>query len=63
MQAFFCLKQSDITIARGIRNADPGNIDYNKANDWLGQVSFDPLIESRFARFRALGKLLRNYRA
>lgn len=57
-------------IARGLRNNNPGNIDYNKANDWLGQLPFDPAIESRFARFdmpengiRALGKLLRNYRA
>lgn len=56
-------------IPRGIRSNNPGNIDFNKANDWLGQLPFDPLIESRFARFdkpengiRALGKLLRNYR-
>ncbi|MGV6397010.1 structural protein [Pseudomonas caspiana] len=56
-------------IPRGLRNNNPGNIDFNKANDWLGQLPFDPLIESRFARFdkpengiRALGKLLRNYR-
>ena len=58
------------TVSRGLRNNNPGNIDFNKANDWLGQLPFDPLIESRFARFdkpengiRALGKLLSNYRA
>jgi hypothetical protein len=53
---------------RGIRNNNPGNIDYNKSNQWQGQLPFDPIVESRFARFdtpengiRALGKLLLNY--
>lgn len=55
--------------ARGLRNNNPGNIDYNPRNDWQGQLPPDPLIEKRFARFdtpengiRALGKLLINYR-
>ena len=54
---------------RGIRNNNPGNIDYNPRNDWVGQLPRDPAIEKRFARFdtpengiRALGKLLLNYR-
>lgn len=56
-------------IARGLRNNNPGNIDYNPRNDWQGQLPPDPAIEKRFARFdcpengiRALGKLLINYR-
>ena len=55
--------------ARGLRNNNPGNIDYNPRNDWLGQLPPDPAIEKRFARFdspengiRALAKLLINYR-
>jgi len=55
---------------RGIRNCNPGNIDFNKSNQWQGQLPFDPAVESRFARFdtpengiRALGKLLQNYQA
>lgn len=54
--------------ARGVRNRNPGNIDYNPANQWLGQLKHDPAIEKRFARFdtpengiRALGKLLLTY--
>jgi hypothetical protein len=54
--------------ARGIRNNNPGNIDFNNANQWQGQLPFDPTVESRFARFdtaengiRALGKLLLTY--
>ncbi|EPC6969828.1 structural protein, partial [Providencia stuartii] len=30
--------------ARGIRNNNPGNIDYNKANNWKGQLPHDPSI-------------------
>lgn len=54
---------------RGIRNNNPGNIDYNARNTWRGQLPPDPAVESRFARFdtaqngiRALAKLLANYR-
>lgn len=57
-------------IARGLRNNNPGNIDFNPRNAWQGQLPLDPAIEKRFARFdtpengiRALGKLLINYRA
>lgn len=55
--------------SRGIRNNNPGNIDYNPRNQWEGQLKPDPLIEKRFARFdtpengiRAMAKLLINYR-
>ncbi|EIU5460362.1 TPA: structural protein [Pseudomonas aeruginosa] len=57
-----------MTTPRGIRNNNPGNIDYNPRNDWRGQLPHDPAIEKRFARFdtpengiRALGKLLQTY--
>ncbi|MBQ0327189.1 structural protein [Providencia rettgeri] len=53
---------------RGIRNNNPGNIDYNKANNWKGQLPHNSSIESRFCRFqsaeygiRALIRLLQNY--
>ena len=56
------------TEPRGVRNNNPGNIDYNPANQWQGQLKRDPAIEKRFARFdtpengiRALGKLLLTY--
>lgn len=56
------------TETRGVRNRNPGNIDYNPANQWHGQLAPDPAIEKRFARFdtpengiRALGKLLLTY--
>lgn len=55
-------------MTRGIRNNNPGNIDYNPANQWQGQLPMDKAIESRFCRFespeygiRALIKLLRTY--
>lgn len=53
---------------RGVRNRNPGNIDYVPANKWRGQLPHDPAIEKRFARFdtpengiRALGRLLLTY--
>lgn len=56
-------------IPRGIRNNNPGNIDYNPRNRWLGQLAPDPAIEKRFARFdtpengiRAIAKLILAYR-
>lgn len=56
--------------ARGVRNSNPGNIDYNPRNDWVGQLGMEVGVSKpRFARFdtpengiRALGKLLINYR-
>ncbi len=55
---------------RGIRNNNPGNIDYNPRNDWQGQLGYEQgVTKPRFARFdspengiRALAKLLINYR-
>lgn len=57
-----------VTEPRGVRNRNPGNIDYSPANRWQGQLKPDPAIEKRFARFdspengiRAMGKLLLTY--
>ena len=56
-------------VTRGVRNHNPGNIDYNPRNQWQGQLAPDPAIEKRFARFdtaengiRALAKLILAYR-
>ncbi len=56
-----------MTTPRGVRNRNPGNIDFNPRNDWQGQIGKEP--NGRFAIFdtpengiRALGKLLINYR-
>lgn len=59
-----------MTTPRGVRNNNPGNIDFNPRNDWQGQVGPETGVDKpRFARFdhpengiRALGKLLINYR-
>lgn len=56
-------------VSRGVRNNNPGNIDYNKANAWQGQLGLERDVPNpRFARFdtpengiRALGKLIRTY--
>ncbi len=57
-----------MAVSRGIRNNNPGNIDYNPANNWQGQLPRDKSTEPRFCRFdtpengiRALGKLLQTY--
>jgi hypothetical protein len=55
---------------RGVRNCNPGNIDYNPRNAWQGQLGLEVGVpKPRFARFdsaengiRALGKLLLAYR-
>ena len=56
-----------MTTPRGVRNRNPGNIDFNPRKDWQGQIGKEP--GGRFAIFdtpengiRALGKLLINYR-
>lgn len=57
-------------LPRGVRNCNPGNIDYNPRNTWIGQLGLElGVAKPRFARFdspengiRALGKLLINYR-
>ncbi|MEG9625248.1 structural protein P5 [Pseudomonas guariconensis] len=56
--------------ARGVRNNNPGNIDFNPRNDWVGQLGLElGASKPRFARFdspengiRALSKLLIAYR-
>ncbi|WP_311969359.1 structural protein P5 [Pseudomonas baltica] len=56
--------------SRGVRNRNPGNIDFNPRNDWQGQLGLEVgVLSPRFALFdspengiRALGKLLINYR-
>lgn len=55
-------------MTRGIRNNNPGNIDYHPENNWKGQLAHNKAIESRFCRFgapeygiRAIIALLRNY--
>ena len=56
--------------ARGVRNNNPGNIDFNPRNDWVGQLGLElGASKPRFARFdspengiRAMGKLLIAYR-
>ncbi|MFB1630148.1 structural protein P5 [Pseudomonas sp. AP-1] len=58
-----------MTIPRGVRNNNPGNIDFNPRNAWQGQLGLEVGVpKPRFARFdtpengiRALGKLLINY--
>lgn len=59
-----------MSVPRGIRNANPGNIDYSPINNWQGQLKVDKTIEPRFCRFdtpengiRALGKLLQTYQS
>lgn len=55
-------------LPRGVRNNNPGNIDYNPANKWQGRLPQDKAIEDRFERFespemgiRALARLLITY--
>lgn len=45
------------SLPRGIRNNNPGNIDYNPGNDWRGQYKPSDIPQasrdSRFAQFQA----------
>lgn len=58
-----------ITETRGVRNRNPGNIDYNPANQWQGQLGLEVGVpRPRFVRFdtpengiRALGRVLLTY--
>lgn len=58
-----------MTQTRGVRNNNPGNIDYHAGNAWQGQLGIEVGVpKPRFARFdspengiRALGKLLLTY--
>lgn len=59
-----------MALPRGVRNNNPGNIDYNPRNDWQGQLGIEEGVDRpRFARFsepvwgiRAMAKLILNYR-
>ena len=59
-----------MSTPRGVRNNNPGNIDFNPRNAWQGQLGVEVGVgKPRFARFdqaengiRALGKLLIKYR-
>ena len=59
-----------MALPRGVRNNNPGNIDYNPRNDWQGQIGIEEGVpKPRFARFsepvwgiRAMAKLILNYR-
>lgn len=55
------------TAPRGIRNNNPGNIDYNERNPWQGLDKQKP-SDGRFCRFmgpewgiRAITRVIRNY--
>lgn len=61
-----------VTNSRGFRNKNPGNIDYNERNKWVGQTGIEPAPlnggRPRFAQFdshengiRALAVLLQTY--
>jgi hypothetical protein len=60
---------SDVTNARGYRNKNPGNIDFNPANKWQGQVGREAtgnpprfaVFESHEFGIRALVALLTTY--
>ncbi len=59
-----------MSTPRGVRNNNPGNIDFTPRNNWQGQLGLELGVpRPRFARFdtpengiRALAKLLLNYR-
>lgn len=51
---------------RGIRNNNPTNIEYNPANDWLGQVGSDGryvIFSAPVYGIRAAARILDSYRA
>ncbi|PCJ37813.1 MAG: structural protein [Cellvibrionales bacterium] len=50
---------------RGIRNSNPGNIEYQAANKWQGQIGSDgrfSIFDSPVNGIRAMAKLINNYR-
>lgn len=58
-----------MAATRGVRNNNPGNIDYNPANKWQGQLGIETGVPNpRFIRFstpeygiRAMCELLQTY--
>lgn len=58
-----------MSLPRGLRNNNPGNIRNSDATDWMGEVSTEKKTDNDFEEFkdmahgyRALIKLLQNYR-
>jgi len=50
---------------RGVRNNNPGNIEYSPVNEWQGQTGTDgrySIFSSPFYGIRALARLIFNYR-
>jgi hypothetical protein len=68
-RVFYCLENAMLNASRGVRNRNPGNIDFKPRNDWQGQIGLEIGVPSpRFVLFdspengiRALAKLLLNY--
>ena len=64
------MQQNQARLPRGIRNNNPGNIDYNQRNQWRGQTGIEKGVSNpRFATFdkpengiRAICILIKNYR-
>ncbi|OAN11736.1 virion protein [Photobacterium jeanii] len=55
----------DFNTPRGIRNNNPLNIEYNRRNNWRGQVGSDGrfvIFENDKWGFRAAARVLRSYR-
>src|SRR3990172_1913650 len=54
-----------MALARGLRNNNPGNIKWNKANDWVGQTGKDEkgfvIFDTPENGIRALGIVALNY--
>ena len=55
-------------VSRGLRNNNPGNIDFNPRNKWVGQTGIEDHPNARFATFsdakfgiRAIARLLITY--
>lgn len=55
-------------VSRGLRNNNPGNIDFNPRNKWTGQTGIEVHSSARFATFsepvfgiRAIARLLVTY--
>ena len=50
---------------RGIRNSNPGNIEYEEDNKWRGQIGSDgrfSIFDSPVNGIRAMARLINNYR-
>lgn len=64
------MQQNKAGMPRGIRNNNPGNIDYNQRNQWRGQAGIEKGVSNpRFATFdkpengiRAIAIIIKNYR-